>query len=383
MNAPVSNFAPTTAHAIYSMSGAHVWIKCTASATAVAAMGHVIQQEDGEDSVVGTAAHDEIDRVLGVLNDVSLVGGGDFIALVNEQDGDQAAAFGIALFVDYAYKLATEMPGKFWIEKHVRLTDDIWGRLDLAHWHAESATVTIADYKNGFVGVDAEKNDQFRGYAAALIRQFNLPAKHIRYACVQPNDFRPGPRVKQWHESIESLNAWTAEVEGIPDGPLTFTFGAHCRDCPLLGICKPTRDLLPQLGAVMSRGPAGDVPAHLIPLFLALKKPIDHFFEGLLKGGTKRALAGDVPPGMLVVTAQKHRVWISEQAAREAVYAAKGLSGLKPPTPAQAEEMGINIEGLADKPKGGPVLAFANDKRKPWEPATAEQMFAGIPGVRT
>jgi hypothetical protein len=199
MNAP---FVPSTAHAVYSMSGSHVWIECTASATAVAAMGRVIQEEDGEASIEGTAAHDEIERILGPLNSIPDVGGGDFTAHVEEQDPDHPAAFGIALFVDYARKLAVFTPGKFWIEQRVRLTDDIWGRLDLGHWHAESATVTIIDYKNGFLGVGAERNPQFRGYAASLIRQFNLPAKWIRYVCVQPNDFQPVPRVKQWVEPI-------------------------------------------------------------------------------------------------------------------------------------------------------------------------------------
>lgn len=375
MNAP---FAPTTAHAVYSASSGHVWASedgCTASATAIAAMQRVRPDEDSEASADGTAAHDELERCIDALN-------GEFVdpatMPILPVDPDHPAAFGVALMIAYVRGL---LPGRMWVEQRVRLTDDIWGRADIQHWHEESGVLTTLDLKNGFVGVDAEENEQLRIYSAAWLRTHNLPARWIRYAICQPNDFRPGPRVKQAFDSAATLQEFAERVAAIPSGPLTFRFGSHCRDCPLLGICEPTKDLLPQLGAMMSRGPSGDVPAHLIPLFLALKKPIDHFFEGILRNGTKKALAGDLPPGMKLVTATKHRTWISEQKAREAVIAAKGVDALKPPTPAQAEALGVDIEGLADKPPGGPALAFASDKRPEWTPKSSSEMFKDMPGV--
>lgn len=360
----------TSAHAVYSPSSAHRWTVCTASATAIAAMQRDIPEEEGEAAAEGTRAHDEIDRVLSPWAETNRV------SPRLEVNPEHPAAFGISMFVDYVGRLPL---GQMWVEQRVRLTDQIWGRLDFGHWHAESATVTVVDYKNGYVGVDAEENDQFRIYAAALIRQFNLPAKWIRYACVQPNDFRPGPRVKQWIETVESLRVWADATSKIPTGPLTFRFGEHCRDCPLLGTCEPTKDVLRQFATVVATG-ASPTSAQ-IPLFLALKKPIDHFFEGLIKGGTKKALAGDIPPDMGLFTSVKHRTWLNVAAARAAVVAQKGVEALSPPTPAQAEAMGVDITGLVDTPEGGPVLAFIGDKRKPWAPKSASEMFAGIPGV--
>ncbi|XUM19803.1 DUF2800 domain-containing protein [Bradyrhizobium oligotrophicum S58] len=343
---------------------------CTASAEAIEKMGSVVTFEDSEESEAGTAAHDELERVLKPLESRQYP---------LEMDGDQPAAIGIALFVSYALKLRRLYPrAQFFIERHVRLTDDIWGRLDCGCWDAETATVTIVDYKNGYVGVDAERNHQLRGYAISLIRQFNLPARHIRYAIVQPNDFRPVPAVKQWAEPIEDLEAFAARIVQIPGGPKFFRAGSHCRDCPLLGICEPTKDILAHLGAAMARGPAGDVQPAQIALFLAMQKPIDHFFEGLAKQAVKRLLAGEDVPGMLVVTGTKHRAWKSEAAAREAIYVAKGLPGLKPPTVKQAEDMGIDVTGLYDQPSGGPVLAPIGDKRKPYAPPSAEEMFKGV-----
>lgn len=379
MNAPVppGDFRPVTAHAVYSMSSMFRWggeEGCTASATAIAALERVVPSEDSEESAEGTAAHDEIERVLAPLQT-----GGEPL----EIDWDQPAAFGISLFVSYAKKLRALYPnGQFWIEQHVRLTDDIWGRLDLGHWDPDSATVTIEDYKNGYLGVDAEENEQFRGYAAALIKQMNLRAKWVRYVCVQPNDFRPVPRVKQWIEPIADLLKFADRVSKIPDEPLSFRFGDHCRDCPLLGRCEPTKDILVMFGHAMATR-AEDVQPAQIPLFLALKKPIDHFFEAMVKGKPlQRAIAGDVPPGMAVVTSIAHRQWQNEAAARAAIVAAKGIEALKLPTPAQAEAMGINVEELAKSPPGGPVLAFASDKRKPWAPRSSTDMFKGIPGLK-
>lgn len=362
---------PQAAHAVYSPSSGHVWASehgCTASATAIAAMRRVFPEEEREEAEQGTAAHDEIERCFSIVEGVE-----DWRTVV---DPDHFAAFGIALVMNYVQKLQTAYPGKLWVEQRVRLTDHIWGRCDVAHWHPETATLTIVDYKNGFVGVDAEENEQLRIYAAASITTHNLPVKWIRYVVVQPNDFRPGPRVKPWQESAESLAIFAERVSKIPEGPLEFRFGEHCRDCPLFGHCEPSRDVLAQFATCVATG-ADPTPSQ-IPLFLACKKPIDHFFEGLIKNGTKKALAGDVPPGMTLVTSVKHRAWISEAAARAAVIAQKGVDALKPPTPAQAEAMGINIEGLADKPEGGPVLAFESDKRKPWVAKSATTMFAGI-----
>lgn len=371
------NAQPQALHAIYSASSGHVWASetgCTASATAIAALRRVVPEEEREEAVAGTAAHDELERCIGSL-DGELVDPATMP--IQDPDPDHPAAFGVALMISYIRKLP---PGRMWVEQRVRLTDDIWGRADIQHWHEETATLTIPDLKNGFVGVDAEENEQTRIYASAAIQMHKLPVKWIRHAIVQPNDFRPGPRVKQWVEPAESLAAFAERVSAIPNGPLTFRAGEHCRDCPLLGTCEPTKDLLKQFAACVATGTPPT--AAQIPLFLALKKPIDHFFESVLKNGTKKALAGDIPPGMGLFTATKHRAWKSEADARAAIIAQKGVEALKPPTPAQAEAMGIDIEGLADKPDGGPVLAFESDKRKPWTGGkSSAEMFKGIPGI--
>lgn len=350
---------PNAAHAVYPPSGAHRWVHCTASAEA---MARLPEQESGEAAEEGTAAHEELERVLkgGAL------------------DHEHPAAYGIALAISYVKQL---QPGQMWIEQRVALTEQIWGRCDVAHWQPESGVLTIVDLKNGQRAVDVEENEQLRIYAAASMFTHNLPVKWIRYAVVQPNDWRPFvPRVKQWHEPVESLYAWAGRVAAIPRSPKSFVAGDHCRDCPLFGKCSASQDMLKDLSAVIAGlVEPGQVRPEQVALFMACQKPIEDQFKKFVKHWQEKALKTETPPpGMKLVKTAPHRAWLDEDKARAAVFAAKGIDALSPPTPAQAEKLGIDISGLADRPEGGPALAFASDKRKPWQRKTAAEMFAGV-----
>lgn len=369
MNAPT--LTPTPAHALYAPSSAHRWMHCTASALAISRLG---EQEESEEAAKGTRAHDEIERILGGLSGRGFTDGVLFEAYTKPVDANHPSAYGVALVVSFVGQLPA---GSLWIEQRVRLTDDIWGRCDVGHWHDESATLTIIDYKDGFVPVEAEKNEQLRIYAAASIFTHQLPARWIRYVVVQPNDFRPVPRVKQWIEPAESLREFAERAAGVPTGPLTFTAGEHCRYCPLFGRCEASRDVLTNLGTMIAH-PADQVPAGQVALFMAARKPIEDWFKSADKAWTKRALAGQVPPGMKVVTGQKHRAWRDPNEARRTVFHEKGLEALEPPTPAQAEKMGIDkawIDAEAPRPEGGPVLAFESDTRPVFERRGVVEMF--------
>lgn len=355
MNAP---FSP--AHATYAPSSAHRWTVCTASAEAIAALG---EQEEGEAAKKGTAAHTELERVL--------VSGA-------EVDPEHASAYAVALAL--AYLKGLPEGGKTWVEQRVALTEQIWGRLDVGHWFEPEATLTIVDLKDGFVDVSPAENEQERIYAAALIRMHKLPAKWIRYVIVQPNSIVPGPRVKQWVESVTDLLAWADRIAKIPTAEKIFVAGDHCRYCPLFGRCAPTRDLLGHLAVMLQHTP-DEIRPNQVRLVMALKKPITDWFSGLEKAAVKSALAGTVPDGMKLVTSVKHREWDNLEAARREVVNALGESALELPTPAQAEKLGMaktEVAALARTPEGGPALAFESDKRKSWTPKSASEMFAGV-----
>lgn len=349
---------PSRAHAVYAPSSAHRWTVCTASAEAIAALG---EQEEGDAAKKGTAAHEELERVLG---------GG-------EADSDHDSAYGIALAVNFIKKLP---PGETWVEQRVALTNQIWGRLDFGHWYADGATLTILDLKDGFVDVSPVENEQERIYAASLIQQYKLPAKWIRYVIVQPNSIAPGPRVKQWIESAEDLFAFASKTAAIPAGPKEFCAGETCKYCPLFGRCPASQDVLLQLN-VMLANPPDAVRPDQVALFLATKKPVTDWFAALDKVQTKAALSGAVPPGMKLVTATKHRAWKDETHARSEVVNALGYDALELPTPSQVEKLGMDkaeVAALADTPEGGPTLAFESDKRKPFTRKSGAEMFAGV-----
>lgn len=349
-----------TAHAVYAPSSAHRWSVCTASAHAIS---HLPEQNEGEEAAEGTAAHDEIERCLGSEPDWSPV------------NPDHPAAYGVSLLLDYVRQLPA---GRLWVEQRVTLTPAIWGRCDVAHWHEESATLTIVDYKNGFVDVQAEENEQLQIYAAASIYTHKLPARHVRLVVVQPNSFMPVPRVKQWVTTAEALFAFAERVARIPDGEKKFVAGEQCKYCPMFGRCPASADVLVKIGTMLANAPDA-VPLDQVALFTACKKPIEDWFKGLDKAATKKALAGNVPPGMKVVLTTKHRDWRDEAAARKEIVAALGVDSLSPPTPAQAEKLGMDkswVEANSQKPDGGPALAFESDKRPAFVRKTAAEMFA-------
>jgi hypothetical protein len=378
---------PNAAHAVYAPSSAHRWTVCTASAEAIARLP---EQEEGEEAAEGTAAHDEIERCLGALNGYPDVGGGDFVAVTDRVDADHPAAYGIALVLNFAHQLAaTSDHSQFWIEQRVALTDQIWGRCDVAHWQAETGILTIVDYKNGQRAVDVEENEQLRIYAAASMFTHKLPVKWIRYVVVQPNDWRPFvPRVKQWHEPVDSLYEWAGRVAAIPRGSLKFTAGDHCRDCPLYGLCDASQDLLGQVGALVNGLVQPDqVRPEQVAAFLAQKKPIEDAFKKFEKVWQERSLKTDTPPpGMKIVATAPHRAWTNPDAAKALIVEKLGAKALDVPTPAQAIERGLpeaTVHEMAPKPKGGPALAFASDKRKPFVRPTAQEMFAATAAALT
>lgn len=360
-----------SAHAVYAPSSAHRWAHCTASATAVAALG---EQEEGEEAAEGTRAHDEIERCLGPLSDI-YVDQGDFEAGSLRVNSGHSAAYGVALVLDYVRQLVTLTPGTLWIEQRVRLTNEIWGRCDVAHWDDVAKVLTIVDYKNGYVNVEAEANEQLMIYAAASIYTHQLPAQWVRLVVVQPNSWMPVPRVKQWSVSAGDLYAFANRVAAIPTGPLEFRAGEHCRYCPAFGQCPASQDVLAEL-ATMLVNPPDAVPAHQVAKFKACEKPISDWFKALDKDQTSRALKGHMAPGMKLVQTTRHREWIDEGAARAAIVAAHGVDALKPPTPAQAAKLGdVDVDALSRQPEGGPALAFESDRRKPWVPKSAQEMF--------
>jgi hypothetical protein len=349
------------------------WAKengCTAAPFAIAQLP---PEEEGDAARAGTEAHEEIERCFGKLN-------GEFVdpatTPIKPVDPDHPAAYGIALMISYIRQLP---PGRLWIERPVELTKDIYGTPDVRHWDEATRTLTVPDFKNGFIGVDAD-TEQLWIYAAASVYTDNLPLEWARLVIVQPNDFRPVPRVKQHVVSADQLFAFAQRVAKIPAGPKEFRAGSHCAYCPVFGKCDATRDLLAQLGILMQHSPA-ELRPDQVALVMSIQKPVTDWFKTVEKVWTKEALTKGAPDGMKLVTSQKHKAWKDPEAARALVMERLGPDALDVPTPAQAIERGIPedvVNAMAPRPEGTPVLAFASDKRPAWERKSVEAMFGAV-----
>lgn len=371
---------PNAAHAIYSMSSGGRWAgedKCTASAEAIAMLP---PQESGEEAEAGTEAHTELERRLGKLN-------GEFVdpatMPIADVDPEHPAAYSVAMMIAYIRQLP---PGRMWVEQRVKLNEQIWGTADVQHWQEETGILTIPDLKNGQRAVDPDK-EQLRLYGAASMFTHNLPVQWFRFVVVQPFDWRPFvPRVKQHVESVDSLYAWASKVAAIPRGPKVFRAGDHCRDCPLFGKCEASIDMLSNFGAVINGLVSPEaVRPDQVALFLALEKPITDQIKKFKAHWEKVALRDQTPPpGMKIVATAPHRAWTNPDAAKALIVEKLGAAALDVPTPAQAIERGLpesTVHEMAPRPPGGPALAFASDKRKPFVRKSAQEMFASVPGV--
>lgn len=366
----------TRSHAIYAPSMTR-WQKengCTAAPFAIAQLP---PQEEGDAARAGTEAHEEIERCFGKLNGALV---DPATMSIEPVDPEHPSAYGIALMISYVRQLP---PGRMWIEQPVSLTKDIYGTPDVVHWDEASGVLTVPDFKNGFVGVDAD-TEQLKNYAASTVYTHNLLSiKWARLVIVQPNDFRPVPRVKQHWVSAAELFDFAKRIAEVPAGPKEFSAGQHCAYCPVFGKCEATRDLLAQLGILMQHSP-DDLRPDQVALVMSIQKPVVDWFKNVEKTWSKKALSGVIPDGMKVVTALKHKAWKDESAARQLVLERLGPDGLDVPTPAQAITRGIPediVNAMAPRPDGSPVLAFANDKRPEWKRKSAAEMFAGVTGV--
>lgn len=371
-----------TDHAVYAPSSAKRWSKCPGSAPAIAAIDDYYEPlEDGEESIEGTQAHDEIDKMFKPLGSRSgeqdLIRMDDFNNLVEPAPLDHPAAFGLRLVYD-AVRKVIEQYGEvvLWVEQRVFLTQQIWGRCDIAIYVPSHKLLIIMDYKNGMRAVDAEENDQTGIYAAATIKTQGIDVDHVQHCIVQPNDWRHFvPRVKWWTEGRAALDLRTLMwIKAVNETFLKA--GEQCRDCPLFGVCDPSTDALTQFGAVIAGlvNPA-DVLPEQVSMFFALQKPIEDAMKGFRGAWSK---VDKAPHGMKFVAEEGRRKWTNEQEAWNRLGHPNAPEWMKLPTVKQAEDMGVKVDDIASKGKPFKVLALADDKRPEWKAPEATKMFAGV-----
>ena len=292
------------------------------------------------------------------------------------------------LDVDFTREIV-KTPGESHVEARIDLTHfapDFFGHCDL--WHLGHDTLTVKDTKYGRVDVpvlypDGSLNWQMSLYALGIIELLSRSVHplrtptFVRLVITQPRSIQPGPRIK--YHTVETVKILALEaivqqaVHNVLHDP-KFLMGDWCKYCPALGLCPPSRDetraLVPILGSV------GDMTATDAARILSRKSLLEKIVKEAERVASETLLRGGVVPGFKLVTTRKHRAWRDEDAAADA---AAGVPGaFKVVSPSQMEKLpggAAIVDRYATIPPGDPAVAPASDKRPPYVPRSADEIF--------
>jgi hypothetical protein len=333
------------AHADFPPSGAHRWLdKCPASARIAKTAP---KQPDSPESIEGTRMHDVIHRAL----------------TRGEYPNEPEDARAVSLIEDFIDKLGEGV--ELFEERVDMIAGIVWGRLDYAHGAARVAT--LVDYKNGAWDVnatygDGEHNEQLLSYADGVRMQMGDDKfDWYRLVIVQPNSRTQGETapIKQVVVPANTVRAHhqriVAAVERSKhEAPRP---GPHCRYCPAFGTCTASLDIFSLVTNSLAM-PVNQIPNDAIVAVLRVLRGLADYKKVLDAELAKRMLVpGREPPkGVQMGMTASHRKWKDEFLATKLLWEAYGALGVKPLSPAQAEQLGPQgvevVAAMAFQPPG-------------------------------
>ena len=205
------NSVPTPAtgpsdHSKLPPSGAERWMTCPGSVV----LSEGMPQSDSEYAAEGTRAHAFAER---------------WLTLHFAQHGSEPTPSTpeeveikkhVKIYVDECVGLAIKGSGVF-IEKKVKVNEDVYGTADFIAWHPGTATIYVRDLKYGEgVSVSVERNIQLRIYALAALMTMKLPAKVVNIGIVQPRYDHPDGLVRSiGFDTTELLDLHADVVEAV------------------------------------------------------------------------------------------------------------------------------------------------------------------------
>ena len=244
----------------------------------------------------------------------------------------------------------------------------------------------MLDFKYGRVDVSPVENEQLMIYALGIYREHVVPVyganiSGVNLIIAQPRSLMPGPRVKSWTCSLDHLMQFEQRVKeavlAVVHKP-EFRPGDWCTYCPALGECPPTQEQARSLGPLLATAQMGPLEAARI---LSAKKLIEKKLKDAAAVGKEALLSRQEVPGFRLGVSTKFRQWRDEEQAKDAIVEAFGASALRPPTPAQAENLGAEARALVERlsftPEGQPEIVPESDKRATYVARSVDQMFGG------
>lgn len=220
-------------HSVYAPSSASIWLNCPASAY----VSQLYKEADSEASSLGTVAH-------GVLEDCVLFG-------TEPDHPDMEIVEGIDLALAYVNDTLLRYDGAtLYVERKLAIPGtDVWGTADLVAVTPE--LIHIADYKHGWVPVEAARNRQFLTYLYAAIAEFGTRKRYL-VSVIQPRYSHIDGPIRTYEVIEADIIEYKQQLDWALSNPSIFEPGKHCKYCKARGACKALADWLePQLHSMM------------------------------------------------------------------------------------------------------------------------------------
>lgn len=377
-----------SAHARYSPSGAHGWMRCRGWRSDPTGSVHARW---------GTVAHDIAAQIL--VGDATPA---EFLHCTMHEDGDAIIVNAEMLeCVEHYVAFVSSIPGTRLIEQ----------RLPVGHLTGEAGAtgtadavvlsgdeLVVIDLKTGKgVRVDAEENEQLQIYALGALLEFGFldEFQRVRMVIVQPRL----DHVSEWVVSVEDLLAFGDRVKPAEE----VTPGSkQCRWCARKATCPALRDemlalvvddvvdldapLAPQVAPALTR----ETDATTLGNLLSAVGLVEDWCRAIRGEAERRLISGEPVPGYKLVTGRRGaRQWRNKDEAeqvlrslrlkREQIY---DLSLISPTTAeklAKAGDIGprqwAKVAEQITQADGKPSVAPETDKREAIQVGPREGVF--------
>jgi hypothetical protein len=388
------------AHAILSASGSKIWLTCTPSAR----FQEEFQDVETDYSREGTWAHSVAAHRLGVFlgppvdpaPETEIPGHAEFFNAANDE---AINAYVRRCIIAISAARRDTPDAVVLLEQRLDYSDWVpegFGTGDLVIVSDKRCLVRDLKFGKG-VRVDAEDNTQLNLYALGAIAAYRgiYDFEEVVVEIDQPrlNHVDGGDIVLKVADLVNWANEYVVPRAKLAwAGKGEFAPGDHCRFCRARAVCKArANDLADAVDVCFSSGPTAErlTDADLVALYPkldALVKWANDLKAHMLDQAVK---AGRQWPGYKLVAGRSNRV-ISKPAALAEVLMLEGFDEAmiyEPPRPRELLGLG-ELEkvvgkksfaelatGFISKPPGKPTLAPESDKRDPWVPTSADEMF--------
>lgn len=372
-----------SAHAQFSPSAAHRWLRCPGS---IQAAEGLTERRTSAYAAEGTAAHEVREQCLAMGFEPI-----DFLGETLVEDG-----FEIEVTEEMVNALTPgierllRLPGTMWVEERVgfdRWLPDQFGTLDTGMVHKYSIEVNDLKYGAG-VPVSPEENEQLMTYALGFwdqIARHHTKATDFRIVIDQPRAAGGGG---VWETTLERLLDFGMELEEAyrialePDAPLV-AGDKQCKFCPLKSDCPALAALAMETMVLKFEDLDEDEDFQLVPRdkltpaqrskVAANSSLITSWMSAVSGRVLEDAMSGQPTPGLKAVVGRRGpRQWADPEKARafllKRLDAAEAVTEPKLISPNQAQKK-IPKDHLDDlneltfQSEGKPVLVSEDDRR--------------------